>query len=529
MRKNVPVTNRENDYPASMRIVSTTDLDGTLQHCNDDFCEIAGFDHDELIGQPHNLIRHPDMPPAAFADLWGTVKAGKSWMGIVKNRCKNGDHYWVDAFVAPVMEGKQVIGYQSVRLKPAKINVSRAEALYRSLWGPASIWQSLRSRMRPGLMGKSVYACLLTAAATLAANAAVGAMVAGSLWPTFAALGTAVLAAIICASLLAAPWKRAAAEARRQFDNPVATGIYTGRHDELGQLQALIQFQKARLETVIWRIADTSGGLSSVSGRATAMTRKTAQDMDGQMNEVEQVATAMNEMAATVQEVARNASATATAARDAESQVDQGSRVVEDTVHCINRLASEVSRIESVIGQLSEQSQHISTVVEVIRSIADQTNLLALNAAIEAARAGEQGRGFAVVADEVRSLAARTQTSTEEIQNMIQGIQNSSGEARDAMAEGRKVANESVERANAAGEALTAIRAAVSTAMEMTMQIATAAEEQSVVSEEIDSNVGRIYQASQQTREATNETREANEELAVAIQRLDAMTRQFGS
>jgi aerotaxis receptor len=333
----------------------------------------------------------------------------------------------------------------------------------------------------------------------------------------------------VLGKLVARPWQRAAVEAGEVFDNPVALHVYTGRSDELGRLQLAIKMQQSQLETVVWRINDAAQKLEEAAQQAADNTGRTESGMASQKAEVEQVATAMTEMTATVGEVAQNATTTAEATRNADQQVAQGQQVVQDTIRRINELAGQVEQAVQVISQLATDSEQIDTVVDVIRSVAEQTNLLALNAAIEAARAGEQGRGFAVVADEVRTLAGRTQDSTEEIQNMVHSLQERARQAVQVMEAGHQAANDGVAQATQAGEALNAITQAVGAITEMSTQIATAAEEQSMVSEEIDRNINNITDVADHTLSDTRNTRAASEELVQQVQRLHSMVRQFGT
>ncbi len=524
MKKNLPITKRENDYPASQRIVSTTDLKGITTYVNDDFLSIAGFEEDELLHKNHNVVRHPEMPPAAFQDLWDTIKADKPWMGIVKNRCKNGDYYWVDAFVTAVKENHQTIGYQSVRLKPIRDHVKRADELYKAIWKGIPGWKSLLSKLTPKLTGSIIY----TQFAAIIGALVVSQLVDGSLG-IVAGLAVGTVIGSILAFAVSAPWRRAAEASKSIFSNPIAQHVYTGRGDELGQLELAIKMLQSQLETVVWRIGDASHNLETSAHRAVDLSRHTNEDMDRQANEIEMVATAMNEMTATVHDVASNASHTAEATRLADQEVQAGKAVVNQSIETIGQLAKRVEEAVAVIAKLAMDSEQIGSVVEVIRGIAEQTNLLALNAAIEAARAGEQGRGFAVVADEVRTLASRTQSSTDEIQVMIQKLQDAAGQAVGVMEQGQSAAKSSVEQASHAGESLESITRAVDTITAMTTQIATAAEEQSAVAEEINRNVVNISTVASATKEAANSALIDNESLEREVRKLQQMVKQFGA
>lgn len=256
-------------------------------------------------------------------------------------------------------------------------------------------------------------------------------------------------------------------------------------------------------------LGEINSGASIVGQRSKEIHTLAGSSRDNVLNqqaEVDQVATAINQMSATIQEISRNTSGTADAARHASAEVENGSSVINTTTESINRLADEVTKGVEAIQQVEKESGNIGTVLDVIKGIAEQTNLLALNAAIEAARAGEQGRGFAVVADEVRTLASRTQNSTQEIQEMIERLQAGSKSAVGIMKQGQARADETVKNSAAAGDSLASIRNAVSTITDMSTQIASAAEEQSLVSEEINRNIQSIKEAADSTSEMVDET-----------------------
>ncbi|ALP53789.1 hypothetical protein Tel_11960 [Candidatus Tenderia electrophaga] len=259
----------------------------------------------------------------------------------------------------------------------------------------------------------------------------------------------------------------------------------------------------------------------------SAINTQTNNALGRQQQETDQVATAMNEMVATVQEVARNVSDAAHAANQANEESNSGQETVNAAINKIERLANEVQQAAEVLHRVEEDSQKVGTVLDVIKDIAEQTNLLALNAAIEAARAGEQGRGFAVVADEVRTLAGRTQQSTEEIQKMIENLQSGTREAVDVMERGQRMTGETVDQANKAGEALQAIAAAVATITNMTTQVASAAEEQNAVAEEINSNIVNISNLANETTEGAQHSSSAADQMAQLADQLQQAVARF--
>jgi methyl-accepting chemotaxis protein len=248
-----------------------------------------------------------------------------------------------------------------------------------------------------------------------------------------------------------------------------------------------------------------------------------------QQDQITLVATAMHEMSATVQEIARNAANTASATHAANAEARSAIDKVTQVISCIETLAGNVRATTAGVRQLAEDSDQIGTVVDVIRGIAEQTNLLALNAAIEAARAGESGRGFAVVAEEVRNLATRTQKSTREIQDVVERLQAEAERAAEDMIANEARARETVEAANSAGHSLSSITSAVTEISDMSTQIATASEEQSSVAEEINRNVISINQIAEETAQASQATQTSSEELGSVVDQMRRMLRQFGT
>ncbi len=299
------------------------------------------------------------------------------------------------------------------------------------------------------------------------------------------------------------------------------------RRDEVGQLAAAVTAMQEKLVRRVKEIAAVTQQVRHAAETLNAVSDHTNSGVQQQRSETQQVASAMHEMTATVHEVARNTAAAAEAASHADEEVGGGSKVVKQTIASISKLADEVRKGVEVISRLEQDSNTIGAVLDVIKSIAEQTNLLALNAAIEAARAGEQGRGFAVVADEVRTLAQRTQVSTREIQQMIEKLQQGAQEAVRVMHEGRSQAEVSVNQAGQAGRSLDTIRSAVSTIHDMTTQIASAAEEQSAVAEEINRNIVNIGHVVDQASSGMEETAGASDELNRLAEQLQAVVMQF--
>jgi len=263
MKINTPITSKEIKMQEGSEIISTTDLKGIIRSVNKTFVDISGFTQDEIVGKNHNLVRHPDMPPEAFADLWGTMGTQKPWMGMVKNRCKNGDYYWVDAYVSPIYEGEKSIGYQSVRAKPKADVVKRADSLYKSIMSKKSDDEKRRSvlsnvkltRFPMGIASKLTVAFTSVLFAVLALVGFMGGATTGLLVGA-AALGVAVAYPLI--NWMMAPLKKLAKESEAMAHNPLAQYIYTGLHDEVGQLAYVNLFAQAKMRTVLGRVQDSS-------------------------------------------------------------------------------------------------------------------------------------------------------------------------------------------------------------------------------------------------------------------------------
>lgn len=336
-----------------------------------------------------------------------------------------------------------------------------------------------------------------------------------------------LVAATVISRMIVGPLRSTVQQAQRVAAGDLTHSQASARRDEVGQLQNAMHDMTTSLRNLIGRIG---GGVSQIAAAADQLSAVTAQTSTGvqtQRVETEQVATAMHEMAATVQEVARNAEQASTAARQADQQARQGDRVVRDAVGQIGSLAGEVDQSAHAIEALHAESGRIGSVLEVIRAVAEQTNLLALNAAIEAARAGEQGRGFAVVADEVRALARRTHDSTEEIEGLIGNLQRVAQQAVEQMQSSRSLTQRTVELANEAGVALGRITESVSTIEQMNQQIAAAAEQQSAVADNISESVTRVRDIGDQSASATEQTAGASAELARLGLELQELVRQF--
>ncbi len=428
MRSNLPVSQREYPFPPGETLVSTTDLKGRLTYCNPAFIQVSGYEREELLGQPHNMIRHPDMPEEAFRDLWVTIEAGKPWSALVKNRRKDGDHYWVMANVTPLMQGERPTGYMSVRTEATREQIQSAEALYATMRDEARSG-TLVHRLNGGMVerhdlagrlgralrpGTTVQVGLLAAATGLVGMAAGLGTAGGYAAASPVGLAGAVLGVAAAAAFTAwrnhvltlAPLERLTVMTNRLAACDLTQEMTSTRNDRIGELERAVTQLGVNVRSVVRDARSEVEKMRDVTKEIATGNLELSSRTESQASSLEETASSMEEITGTV----RNSAETA---RQAAQLADQATGVTE-------RSSAAVNTVTETMNEISTASRRIGEIIQVIDGIAFQTNILALNAAVEAARAGEQGRGFAVVASEVRSLAQRSSTAAREIKQLIQ-------------------------------------------------------------------------------------------------------------
>ncbi|KXO13385.1 Aerotaxis sensor receptor protein [Moritella sp. JT01] len=483
-KRNAQVMNEEVSFDVQDELVSTTDTRGIITYANPTFCHIAGFELDELVGKNHNVVRHPDMPAAAFKDLWTNLQAGKPWRGAVKNRCKDGRYYWVDAFITPIHEQGKLVGYQSVRRKLAHKDKLTAEQAYNKINNGKSLFQWYQRPLLKPLSFFIISALIVFASQDM---------------PYLSVLLPLLPFIIFHNELITVP--RYFATLKQNYDS-VSRYVFSGLKPQ-GIVDFQLKMEKGKIQTILGRVVDSSRSLGTGADNLTAAAQRAKEGVEQETLELHQVATAVTEMSSTIAEVSQNTLLTSQKVQIAHNDCESATQAMSDTMTQVGKLAIDVAESATSASMLSEEAKKISTIMLEIRGIADQTNLLALNAAIEAARAGEHGRGFSVVADEVRALSTRSHNATEQIQTSINEIQQTLEQWSITMQQGKESAELCVNESKRTQTMMQNVYGAITDISDLAIQISTASEEQNMVSQEISRNIVNISDASQHNLQQT--------------------------
>jgi aerotaxis receptor len=538
MRKNLPINQTETLLPEGEFIYSRTDAKGVIVEVNDAFAHISAFTREEMIGQPHNLVRHPDMPPEAFADMWRDLKQGLPWRGLVKNRRKDGGYYWVIANVAPVRENGQIIGYQSVRGRPGKAETEAAEAAYQRIRkGDAAICV-LHGRVTPtrqtlgahlqdlGLQNHVAGVLILLLGLFLVFSDHLPALPARILG------GLGLLYGLYFLLGFAPRLRRDLGEVSQYLLALLKSGDLRARldgkrTDALGEIMYRLNHLTAWIQSTLQGMNETSRDVRE-SAHVVAQSVITLKDSaEVQSDATAAAAAGIEEITVSISEVAANAAATRDAAHMAAQASANGGELARQASETILALADSVRKSAGQVERMGEHSREISRITGAIREIADQTNLLALNAAIEAARAGEQGRGFAVVADEVRKLAERSAQATQEISSMVNSVQSETSKAVEGMRAGAGQVENSVKLVQDAHNALQEINEQMSRTLTMVSDISHSSGEQQKAMTDMANNVEQVASMTSQNLSQAGETTRTVETLRHATDRMQKAVEQY--
>lgn len=574
MRNNQPVTQREYELKPGAVLVSRTDRAGNIVYANDDFFATSGYSDAALLNQPHNIVRHPDMPAEAFRDLWSTLESGRPWSGIVKNRRQNGDYYWVRANVNPHSNG----GYRSVRVAPSRAEIAAATALYAKMKNDGNLMLNEGRVFKKGmltsiklwaekfsiskrllLMGALALSAFLVAVglawlsmrdASETLAAVVNQTSGGSMQMSdvrhllsenyatavarqregIAILGLCAIAGLGALAIGSAVYwrlKRGFAVtqsiAKSIADGNLTCTISTEGHDEIGQLVAQITIMRNKLQELIGDLGSSIEKLSLDSVELRDVAADSAGVAVSQSDDSAEIAAAVEELSVSIDQVEEHAS-------EANKLTEITTAKACESVHTIEKIAAEIQDIATAVQQTAAEmrtleniSNEISSIMKVIGEVADQTNLLALNAAIEAARAGDQGRGFAVVADEVRNLAEKTNRSSNEINLMISNVQNAARAVVTTMESGVERVNAGVTMSREAAVSMASISADQAGVTIAVDGIAGGLSEQAIAARAIAVKIEKI---TQETEVLAGKARQTNE-AAASVEMLTGRLRQL--
>lgn len=516
----LPVIDQEVLYDEHEQLVSTTDLKGKITYSNPVFCQVAGYTLEEMLGKPHNLVRHPDMPKAAFHELWSHIRAGKSWRGAVKNRCSDGRYYWVDAYVTPILKDGKITGFQSVRTRLAPGDRKRAEKLYRKLKQQersAGSRKNTSGRFRPATAPPRL-ALLPVAFLPLAAALFSG-------WQ--AALWSGGMLAVC--SLLFAP---ALLDSLRYFSrlskdyDSISRLVYSGSAPH-SVADFHMGLQRSRIRTILGRVTDASSSLTSTALHLQTIMGHAREGIRTQNIDSENITLAIASLSEQAREISER---TCTAAHNTTTAREHCLFTHEQlgkTAHHVQNLSEDAQKAVSATRQVSAETDNVIRWLAEIQGIAEQTNLLALNASIEAARAGEHGRGFAVVAGEVRSLSMRTHEISSNIQACTNSIHSAMTNLHHLMDNNLAQSRHCVEEARSGQEILSAVIEEVSQVATTTAAISESAQQQELLVGDIGNSLQQIRTTCADNMEIILDADNTSQALLDNASAMNDMTRTF--
>ncbi len=541
MASKVTPTNVETVLPDGVFIYSRTDLKSYIVEANQAFADICGYKQEEMVGQPHNLVRHPDMPKEAFADLWHSLKAGRPWRGVIKNLRKDGGYYWVVANASPVRENGQIVGYQSVRTRPTRDEIEAATDAYRRIkQGDSRLaiengrvivkraaWRNWLGALHVQLSCAALLPMLTAAIVALAQWRHAD-------WAT--AINTLLVLNLLFGAYLLFSFvprlKRDLGQVRGYLDDVLESGnLKSGfdlsRRDVVGTIGRQVGTFVSSVQATVQGIGDAVSQVHVATGEVNCGVSEIHQAAQIQNEATASTAAAVEQISVSVQEVASNAGTTSDSVSQTGQAAVEGATLSERASREIERLAETVKASSEEVEALGRSSAEVGAIAAAIKEIAEQTNLLALNAAIEAARAGESGRGFAVVADEVRKLAERTGKATQEIDKLIVAIQRDSERAVSGMRAGAGQVGHAVTLVRDAQGALQRINEQMEHAISRVAHISLSSAEQSSAMNVMAQNVERVAAMTERNVVSVQQTQQMAAVLDQMVLRMRKAVTQY--
>lgn len=521
MRNNGPVTKVEHKFPndPSAKIISVTDVNGVITYVNDTFVQISGFTREELIGQPQNIVRHPDMPAEIFRQLWATISKGQSFMGIIKNRCKNGDYYWVNAFIMPIIQDGKIVGYESVRTAASPDQIARSEAIYKKM-------RENNGTIKPRLHLYTILSYII-------------------IFSTFAYSFinhnhyTLSVSFFLCLSIITYQqyrhkrFVRALSKLFGDQANLINTIIYTAESGKDGEAIYNILYNLKEVDTILTRVNEASDRLSHMAETNLVALNESMNDSKQNKDQTKAIANEMFEIASSIthmiQDISSSASDTARNSTQAASLVADGKQVAAETMDSIENLRESVNNISSAIVDLANRVDDIEKSSELIKGIASQTNLLALNASIEAARAGEAGRGFAVVADEVRSLSLRTEQTTLQIHDLINLFKKTAKKSKELSILNQQSVEVGVEKVHVTNQKLDELLTSINEIHHLADLMANTIQEHSGTAQNVQIKIEHISSMTDQNVENSSHNLKQTQELNHLSSDLKGMLERFSN
>lgn len=515
-----PTIDQEVVFDETQQLVSTTDLKGKITYSNSSFCLVAGYSLEEMVGKPHNLVRHPDMPRAAFRELWLHLRDGKPWRGAVKNRCRDGRYYWVDAYVTPIFQDGKITGYQSVRTRLAPEHRERAEQLYHQLKqkertakprqtiSPSAGWSSLQPW--PALLALAA----LPFVAALLSGWQAGVWCAGALAACALLFGPRLLSNLRYFNRL-----------KSEYDS-ISRLIYSGKAPH-STADFHIGLQRSRIRTILGRVTDASSSLAGTALHLQNIMNKARQGIETQNTDSEHITRAIASLSEQAHEISERTRAATHNASTAQEHCLRTHEQLDTTATHVQNLSADAQKAAEATRQAATETDNTVRWLTEIQDIAEQTNLLALNASIEAARAGEHGRGFAVVADEVRNLSTRTHEISNNIQHSASSIQSAMSNLHSLMDNNLTQSHQCLEETRNSQEVLTAVVEEINQIATITAAIFESAREQEALVSDIGCNLQQIRTACIDNMQIIQDADHTSQSLLNSASSMNDMTRTF--